>query len=284
MSPSDAPAKARAVDALLVIPPFAALERPALGPHLLQACARGDGFEVRIVYANLLFAETIGDRLYSRLCYGPLRELIGERFFAAAAYDSPALGRDGDAPELARALSPLLEVSELRRLQASLDGWLDGLVGALLEPECPAIGSSTSFQQTAASIAILRRIKRRRPAVLTMLGGANCEGEMAEGILVDRRRSRLCLLRRERDDVYRISGTHGAGETPAARAHQVIGQPCDDMDRHAAARTTPTITTQLGRIPEPARRAVLGKATSGCPMRPAVAAGGDRSTTARSAG
>jgi ribosomal peptide maturation radical SAM protein 1 len=38
------------------------------------------------------------------------------------------------------------------------------------------------FQQTGAAVAILRRLKARRPQIVTLLGGANCEGEMADGV------------------------------------------------------------------------------------------------------
>ena len=58
LQPADRPLQG---DALIIVPPFAALERPALGPHLLQACAKAAGFEVRILYANLLLAAEIGE-------------------------------------------------------------------------------------------------------------------------------------------------------------------------------------------------------------------------------
>ena len=45
------------------------------------------------------------------------------------------------------------------------------------------VGCTTTFQQTTASFAILNRIKSLRPDIVTVLGGANCEGEMAEGLL-----------------------------------------------------------------------------------------------------
>ena len=43
-------------DALLIVPTFADLYRPALSVHLLQAVAERAGLRVRILYANLLFA------------------------------------------------------------------------------------------------------------------------------------------------------------------------------------------------------------------------------------
>jgi magnesium-protoporphyrin IX monomethyl ester (oxidative) cyclase len=40
-------------------------------------------------------------------------------------------------------------------------------------------GATTTFHQTAASVALLREIKRSTPKVITVIGGANCEGAMA---------------------------------------------------------------------------------------------------------
>src|SRR6516165_8740115 len=80
-------------DVLIIVPPFADFDRPALGPHVLQACAREAGFEVRVLYANLLLAEEIGAQTYLALCYAPTALLMGERFFAATAYGVPSLGR-----------------------------------------------------------------------------------------------------------------------------------------------------------------------------------------------
>src|SRR5262249_14390972 len=53
----------------------------------------------------------------------------------------------------------------------------------ILDFDPTVVGCSTMFQQTAASVAMLKSVKRLRPEIVTVLGGANCEGEMAAGIL-----------------------------------------------------------------------------------------------------
>ena len=179
MAPGSRP---RQGDALIVIPPFAALERPAFGPHLLQACAKEAGLQVRILYANLLLAARIGELNYTALCYSPLRELMGERFFAATAYGSPPLGRDTNQVRrswLTEYLYPVIELDAIRNLEAGMAEWVDQLVPAIVQLGFDIIGCSTSFQQTAASVALLKRAKALNPHIVTIVGGANCEGDMA---------------------------------------------------------------------------------------------------------
>ena len=40
------------------------------------------------------------------------------------------------------------------------------------------VGCSASFMQYSSSLALLRKIKELNPSIVTLLGGANCEGEM----------------------------------------------------------------------------------------------------------
>ena len=71
-------------DALLVIPPFAASDLPALGPHTVQASLSAEGFRVNILYANLFVAAQLGELIYGALAQAS-GGLLGERFYAAAA-------------------------------------------------------------------------------------------------------------------------------------------------------------------------------------------------------
>jgi len=43
-------------------------------------------------------------------------------------------------------------------------------------------GATSTYHQTAAGCALLAQVKRAQPTVITAMGGANCEGEMARGI------------------------------------------------------------------------------------------------------
>lgn len=218
-------------DAVLIVPPFFPLDYPALGVHVLQACARDLGLEVRIVYANLLLAARIGEEAYSVLMYSPNKTLLGERFFARSAYRLPPLGR---RPERAfggwcppedheRQLCRLLDLERLAQ------PFVDEVAEEVAALGARVVGSSSSFAQTAASVALLAAVKARNPAVVTILGGANCEGEMAAGI---------ASLGAAIDHVF--SGESEStfpdfllaqrrGERSPDRILQ--GEPCQDMDR-----------------------------------------------------
>ena len=84
----------RPADALIIVPPFAGLDRPSLGAHVLQACAKARGVTVSVLYANLLLGGEVGEPTYQAVCYGPSGALLGERFFAAAAFGTPPFGYD----------------------------------------------------------------------------------------------------------------------------------------------------------------------------------------------
>ena len=185
----------RDVDALLIVPPFASLDKPALGAHILQACAREAGFTVATFYANLLFAAEIGEANYLAVCFNSSSELIGERLFAASAYAVPPLGRSA----IDRTALPIrssvrggvqLDLPNLQLLEQRAATWLDDLTSAVLRLDCKLVGCSTTFQQTAASVALLKRIKHARPEIVTIIGGANCV--VGPSISQRRRASLLC--------------------------------------------------------------------------------------------
>lgn len=119
-------------DVLLVVPPFAGIDRPSLGAHLLQACARAAGFAVDVFYANIEFAERIGERAYEAIAGAPTRSLVGERVFARAAYGAPRFGRNRSA------VQPTLD--QLCAVAGMTPGDLSGIERATSGPGRPALG------------------------------------------------------------------------------------------------------------------------------------------------
>jgi ribosomal peptide maturation radical SAM protein 1 len=195
-------------DALIVVPPFVLVDRPSLAAHVLQASARAQGFRVSVLYASMLLAATLEDHVYESICAAAPLAMVGERFFARAAHGLPLLG--GHAQEGPRGLfggeriartsermagriedtgfavaaPPDLgvDLDELRRLAEGAGAWADRVAAAIAALPFRIVGATTTFEQTNASFAILSRVKRLRPDVITILGGANCEGEMARGV------------------------------------------------------------------------------------------------------
>ena len=134
-------------DALIVVPPFAGLDRPSLAAHLLQACAREAGLVVHVLYANLLLAANIGEINYEAVCYTPTGALLGERFFASAAYGVPPFGRNTcDYEVFFRRLQQKyndklkVDLEDLRRLEHVAAEWADGLAKAIAQCGVGVVG------------------------------------------------------------------------------------------------------------------------------------------------
>jgi ribosomal peptide maturation radical SAM protein 1 len=231
-------------DVLLIVPPFADLDFPSLAVPLLQACGRAAGFRVQILYANLLLAAFVGEANYSRICGAPSFSFARERFFARAAFGLPPLGRRarrmfesswildsaqaGDV-EACSAIPREISRGELMRLEGAAEGFVAAIASAVAARPYKIVGCTTTFEQTCAGIALLKRVKRLRPGIVTILGGANCEGEMGEG---------LAALGTSIDYVF--SGESEASFPAFVRgvlegrrpARSIIrGEPCRDMDR-----------------------------------------------------
>ncbi|MFI5197256.1 MAG: RiPP maturation radical SAM C-methyltransferase [Thermoanaerobaculia bacterium] len=172
---------------VLVVPPFAGLDSPAVGPHILQAVARDAGFDVFVFYANVRYARVLGESLYRRISYGSSTSLAGERIFAHLAYGVPRLGYRNpscESPFVRSVVDKHLTVSleDFKNASAVATAWLPDAAAEILALGRDIVGCSSSFEQTAASVALLRRLKQARPEIVTLLGGANCEGEMGDGL------------------------------------------------------------------------------------------------------
>lgn len=170
----------------LVVPPWAGLDKPALGAHVLQAVGRDAGHDVRVVYANLAFAARIGEVDYHTVCYAPTGVLVGEQIFAETAFGDPvSFQQTGSAPyrRVSWPDKPTMSETRLREIQQAAAGFVPAFAESLVRDVSPTVvGCSTTFEQTAASLAILGEVRRISPDTKTILGGANCEGEMGSAI------------------------------------------------------------------------------------------------------
>jgi len=236
-APYDVSTVLRRCDVLFVVPPFAWLDRPALGVHLLQAHVRAAGLEAQVLYANALFAAWFGERTATTLSNLQFGWFLGERLFARTAFGVRALGHDGGEALVAeieklaakyreRSVPFQFGLENLRAIEEQVPAWLDSFVPQLAAVGHRVVGATSSFEQTSSSIAILRELKARTGAT-TLLGGANCEGPMADG---------LAALGVGIDHIF-------SGESDAAfpawlaafrRGEQqpriVHGAPCQDLD------------------------------------------------------
>lgn len=168
-------------------------------------------------YANIRFARRVGESPYNAICYGSTERFRGELVFRDAAY-----GRGRCSP------SPSVVPDDLAEAIAIASNWVSEACREILALEPDIVGCSTTFEQSAASVALIRAVKAESPGTITLLGGANCEGEMGPGLSdlvpeVDYTFSGEC------DEVFpAFLASLASGRPPAARV--IKGTPCADLD------------------------------------------------------
>jgi ribosomal peptide maturation radical SAM protein 1 len=167
-------------DVIFAALPFTDIQRPVIGASLLQAGLRNRGFNSRIEYFNIAFAETIGTETYQLLANSlPPNCLVGEWFFADLVFGDNI----PDAEDyLARILHPYLPSTAARfailEARKSRARFIDSCVARIIDLQPRIVGFPTSFHQTCACLAVAQRLKTAANAPLIVFGGANCEGEM----------------------------------------------------------------------------------------------------------
>jgi ribosomal peptide maturation radical SAM protein 1 len=156
---------------------------------------------VDILHLNLLLASVIGPDLYERVSYGQPFRMLGERLFARSAYGLPPLGK---SPELC--LEPVASVFGNHReypleefeykyshpsdfdpdtffaVEEICKSFIEEVSRIITSLHYKIIGCSTNWEQNNCCAALFNGIKRISPDTVTLIGGANCEGQMAEGI------------------------------------------------------------------------------------------------------
>lgn len=160
---------------LLVVPPFASVAMPMLGPSLLKARLLERGISAKVVYANVEVATSIGLRLYQQIAESDVRDLIGERIVAtgesnwqSAAVDQPT---EKSLPPALRCLVTPVALS------------IASAAEAIAASRPNIVGFSSTFQQNVASILIARKLRSLLPNATLVIGGANVDVPMGNAFL-----------------------------------------------------------------------------------------------------
>ncbi len=181
------------LDVLLVSMPFAPVTLPHAAVGVLCGATKRAGLSVRATYPSFRLADRLGFALYTSFAENYIfrqlayQDFPGERLFAswmdpcrpsvlADRQEALVLG-----PEIARLFpGESLETvnHRLRRVQTVARDFLLAEVDSALRLKPAIVGCSSTFIQHTASLTFLRAIKEREPLTVTVLGGANCEGEM----------------------------------------------------------------------------------------------------------
>jgi ribosomal peptide maturation radical SAM protein 1 len=176
-------------DLLLICPPFASIRRPSLGLHLLKEIASEETLDSDIYYANLHLAKDFGELAY--LVVAQNAPFLGERIFSPFAFPGMAFG-DRLYTEGPVTLGPaqsrhgILQQVDIAACSAELEAtvrvWLDTFRQLVRGLGFRVFGFSSTFAQNLASATMAKIIKEERPDSLVIVGGANCDGDLATGV------------------------------------------------------------------------------------------------------
>jgi ribosomal peptide maturation radical SAM protein 1 len=193
-------------DVLIIIPPFVDTKIPSLGAHSLQASCRPSGLSVRVFYANLNFSNLIGLELHDTIMRVNQATFMGERLFAASAFGLPPMGRNLHKlfdphwlPDhmwqkkreyacrlMGEIFAPVREWAvsiDWGHVEEQAARWTAATAEQIAGRGYCLVGCSTTHGGMVPPVALLNRIKQANPDIITVIGGALCEGVMAEGIL-----------------------------------------------------------------------------------------------------
>jgi ribosomal peptide maturation radical SAM protein 1 len=205
----------------LVCMPWHDLSRPSLQLGVLaSACAAHGVGRPQTYHGGLRFAEFVLDR--SDGAFGPYDyTAIAEEGFPHALGDwvfAGALNGDGHGADAMRQYAALrgISLTAASKLRESADAFCDLVVDELIALDPQIVGFSTTFMQNVPSLAVARRLKRRRGEITVLFGGGNCDGDM--GVALHREFDFVDLvLRGEADETLplllrTLSADGGAGD------------------------------------------------------------------------
>jgi ribosomal peptide maturation radical SAM protein 1 len=173
----------------LIDMPFANLQTPSIALTQIRAILEAEFQEqvsVDVLSLNHDFAHYIGIELYQYLTSSmkALYAGLGDWFFREQAF--PELPDNTEKYIQRYFWGNSEEEQKIKEMIAQkrpkLDEYMDSLITMYELDKAQIVGFTSMFMQNAASFAMVRRLKRINPEVITVVGGANCEFPMGRVI------------------------------------------------------------------------------------------------------
>jgi ribosomal peptide maturation radical SAM protein 1 len=169
----------------LINMPFATIVLPSIALTQLKSVVEerfAGRVDVSLHYLNNDFAHHLGLGLYRDMSDSLEANMcgMGDWFFRDVAFP----GSPDNAEEYFQRYFPRRDESfEIRKRlllakRRGLDGFLSRLVARYRLADYDLVGFTSMFSQNVASFAMARKLKDKNPALVTVIGGANCEAPM----------------------------------------------------------------------------------------------------------
>ncbi|MFI5977234.1 RiPP maturation radical SAM C-methyltransferase [Streptomyces sp. NPDC051452] len=173
----------------LVTMPWHPIDLPSLQLGLLNSLLRRTrpGDEVSEFHASLRWAEFLLDRSDGRIGPGDYVAVgsdaifhgLGDWVFSGALYDDPDWGL-ARLRDYAAARDLPVETAVAMRPHAA--DFIARCADEVLAQGPDLVGFTSTFMQNVASLALARELKSRRPDLVVVFGGSNCEGPMGHAL------------------------------------------------------------------------------------------------------
>ncbi|MBV9782814.1 MAG: RiPP maturation radical SAM C-methyltransferase [Acidisphaera sp.] len=168
---------------LLAAMPLSSPHFPNLALGLLKPAVEALGIGCDVRYFSLDYLAEIGAAAHDALTdVRYYMAHVGEWVFAPAVHEAQDPADVSFLTEcFRREHAELYTVDRLMTFIAARAGaasFIDGCLERVDWSAYAVVGFTSSFQQTMAALALAKRIKQRRPELLIVFGGANCQDEM----------------------------------------------------------------------------------------------------------
>ncbi|MEU6126808.1 RiPP maturation radical SAM C-methyltransferase [Streptomyces sp. NPDC047123] len=174
---------------LLVNMPWSPIDLPSLALGILKRSVdeRVPGASAEVLHANLAFTDWITERTeftgddYEYYALSSYFMGCGDWVFSSALYDDPQW-RD---EEFTASMAGKLKASRMkmtRELHRIVPEFVEMIARQVVASEPDVVGFTSTFQQNTAALACARRVKQLAPHLVTVMGGANCDGEQGTAV------------------------------------------------------------------------------------------------------
>lgn len=189
-APVNGPEESDTVRVILVNMPWAPIDLPSLALGILKRCIDDDvpGARAEVLHANIDYVDWINARSrefspadYSYYALDSYFLGCGDWVFSAALYDddtwripefTAAMARKVDGPRMETTL----------QLHANAAAFVRETAERIAAARPDVVGFTSTFQQNTAALAAARYVKALDPSIVTVLGGANCDGKQGEAV------------------------------------------------------------------------------------------------------
>ncbi|MFF1485924.1 RiPP maturation radical SAM C-methyltransferase [Streptomyces sp. NPDC058319] len=176
---------------LLVNMPWSPIDLPSLALGILKRSVdeRVPGARAEVLHANLEFVDWITARTeftgddYEYYSLSSYFMGCGDWVFSSALYDDPGW-REKEFTEVMRGKLKKQRMEMTRELHRVVPEFVDEIARRIVAHAPDVVGFTSTFQQNTAALAAARRVKQLAPHLVTVMGGANCDG--AQGAAVHR--------------------------------------------------------------------------------------------------